>query len=254
MSTFSSIERAQSYLTVHLTHAGPPGEGQPVGPFLTISRESGTGGSRLAQALARRLPREAGTRPWAVYSGNLIEEMLRTNNLPTQLARFLPEDRIHQFDASVGEFVGLHPNLWELVGKTNELIRQLARAGNAILLGRGANFATRDILHGVHVRLVASARFRAAATGRWLSLTPDAAASHNAMRDAARRRYVRSNFEANIDDPAAYHAMLNVERIPLEAMVEIIAGLVENEQSARIAATSATLVSTTTTLTRAATA
>jgi hypothetical protein len=48
--------------------------------------------------------------------------------------------------------------------------------------------------------------------------------------------------------------MLNVERIPLEAMVEMIAHLVADEQSARTAATATTLVSTMTTLTRAATA
>ncbi|HVS51531.1 MAG TPA: cytidylate kinase family protein [Opitutaceae bacterium] len=246
MSTFTTIERAQSYLTVHLTHAGPAGAAQSVGPFVTISRESGTSGSLLAQALALRLSREKDARAWAVYSGNLIEEMLRTNDLPPHLARFLPEDRIRQFDASVGEFVGLHPNLWDLVAKTNELIRHLARAGNAILLGRGANFATKDILHGVHVRLVASENHRAATTARWLSLSRSAAVSHNALRDAARRRYVRSNFEANIDDPDAYHVMLNVERLPLETMVDIVAHLVENEQSARSAASPGAITTATT--------
>ena len=236
MSDFSTMHRAEAYLAVHLTHAGPAGTARTDGPFVTISRESGTAGSTLAQALLESLAREKTERPWAVYSGNLIEEMLRTNDLPPHLARFLPEDRIPEFDASVGEFVGLHPNLWALVAKTNELIRQLARAGHAIILGRGAAFATAGIRHGVHVRLVASEQHRAACTARWLALSPENALMHNAARNGARRRYVRATFNADIADPTAYDLVLNAERLSLETMAQFIAQLVEQAQAARTAA------------------
>jgi cytidylate kinase len=229
MNTASPFERAAAYLNVQLSHSAGPGEAPPVGPFVTISRQSGAGGSALAQALAERLPRHDENRPWMVYSANLIEEMLRHNHLPPQLARFLPEDRISVVDAEVGELVGLHPNLWTLVRKTNELIRQLAHAGSAILLGRGANFATAAVAHGVHVRLVAAEEYRAARTAHWLSISPGAAMAHNRARDAARRRYVRATFEADIADPSGYDVLLNVERLPLEAMVELIAQLVARE-------------------------
>jgi cytidylate kinase len=229
MNEFSAIERAESYLTVHLAHAGHVGTPHSAGPFVTISRESGTGGSALGHALARRLSQAQGEResPWAVYSGNLIEEMLRANNLPRHLARFLPEDRIGEIDAAVGEIVGLHPNLWDLVTKTNDLIRHLARAGNGILLGRGANFATAHLSSGVHVRIVAPEGHRAANTARWLSIGREDAKKHNALRDAARRRYVRATFAADIAEPSAYDVVLNAERIPFDAMVTVIACLVE---------------------------
>jgi cytidylate kinase len=227
MSDFTTIHWAEAYLNIHLTHAGPAGAPPPIGPFITISRESGTGGSSFAQALLARLSPPDTDYPWAVYSGNLIEEMLRTNNLPEHLARFLPEDRIREFDASVGELVGLHPNLWDLVAKTNDLIRHVARVGRAILLGRGANFATAGIAHGFHVRLVAPVAFRAANTARRRVLTRDAAATHNAVRDAARRRYVRATFGADIADLTAYTLVLNAERLSLDTMVEMVAHLVD---------------------------
>lgn len=217
----SGFQQATSYLNIHLTHAGPGGHPHPPGPFVTISRESGLGGNAFAQLLAPRLP-QGDDHPWSVYSANLIEEMLRTNRLPAHLAKFLPEDRVSEFNATIGEVVGLHPNLWILVSKTNELIRRIARGGNAIILGRGANFATADLPAGVHVRLVAREAYRDARAARVHGTDLAAASAWNAQRDAARRRYVKANFSANIADPAAYDYVLNLERVPLEAAVEIV--------------------------------
>ncbi|MEX2045221.1 MAG: cytidylate kinase family protein [Opitutus sp.] len=234
MNALPLVERAEAYLSIHLTHSGPSGPHPSEGPFVTISRESGTGGSALVQLLAEQLPRRIG-HPWVVYSGNLIEEMLRTNDLPPHLARFLPEDRISELDASIGEIVGLHPNLWDLVGKTNELIRCIARTGHAILLGRGAVFATADIPNGIHVRLVAPAKHRAARTARWLSIDFASAADHNTARDAARQRYVRSTFDRSITDPAAYDLVVNVARVPLESIVDLIGSFVAAHEPAHLA-------------------
>jgi cytidylate kinase len=234
MNALPIFQKAESYLNIQLTHSGPGGTPHPAGPFVTLSRESGTGGTALAQALAARLPADE-EHPWAVYSGNLIEEMLRTNHLPPHLARFLPEDRVSELDASVGEVVGLHPNLWMLVGKTNELIRRLARSGHAILLGRGAAFATADIPGGVHVRLVAPPAHRDACATRLLNTDLGEATAWNAGRDAARQRYVRATFSANIADPHAYDLVLNVARVPLATAVELIVQAV----AARVSSTAA---------------
>ncbi len=234
MHALPVFEKAEAYLQVHLTHSGPGGTAQSAGPFVTISRESGAGGTTLARTLAERLPREEDIHPWTVYSANLIEEMLRTNQLPPHLARFLPEDRVSEIDSAVGELVGLHPSLWVLVQKTNDLIRQLACAGHAILLGRGANFATVGINHGVHVRLVAPEQWRAQRTARWLGMDVDAAALHNARRDAARQRFVRATFDSNVADPTAYDLVINSAQVPVDTTVEIIAGFVRaHQRSAR---------------------
>lgn len=225
MNALPIFQKAEAYLHIHLTHSGPGGAPQPVGPFVTLSRESGTDGAALARALAERLPAGDG-HPWAVYSGNLIEEMLRNNHLPPHLARYLPEDRISELEASVGEVVGLHPSLWMLVAKTNELMRQLARSGHAILLGRGANFATLDLPHGIHVRLVARPAYRDAHAARALGISLGAATARNAERDAARQRYVRATFSANIADPTAYDLVINVAQVPFAVMVEMVVNYV----------------------------
>jgi hypothetical protein len=236
MNTLPFFQKAEAYLNIQLTHSGPGGFPQPVGPFVTLSRESGTDGSALARALADRLPAGEG-HPWAVYSGNLIEEMLRNNNLPPHLARYLPEDRISELEASVGEVVGLHPSLWMLVAKTNELMRQLARSGHAILLGRGANFATLDLPHGIHVRLVARPAFRDTHAARTLGISLGEATARNAERDAARQRYVRATFSANLADPTAYDLVINAAQVPFAAMVDLVVNYVAaHERHLRAAA------------------
>ncbi len=232
MNEKPTFERAAAaYLAVQLGHTGSVSHDANIQPFVTLSREAGTGGSAFAEALHAHLSHTSPGRPWEVHSGNLIEEMLRTRQLPPHLARFLPEDRIPEPDASFGELLGLHPSLWNLVAAVNDLMRHLAQTGHVILLGRGANFATAAVPHGVHVRLVAPVDVRAAATARRFALDPEAATDRNAHADSARRRYVRSTFNRAVDDPCAYDAVLNLGRMSLATGVGLVGDLVHHARA-----------------------
>jgi len=227
MKTHPGLETAGAYLHAHIGNTGTPWAGKAEGPFVTISRESGAGGSSLARAVALRLNSHLPEQTqWTVYTGNLIEEMLQSHQLSPRLARFLPEDKIPEISAAVGELVGLHPNLWDLVQKANELMRRLARSGFAILVGRGANFATAGIAHGVHVRLVGPVSHRAKHSARLEQMDEADAVSYNAKRDAARERYVGTHFNANIADPTAYDLVIDTSRVHLSEATELVATLV----------------------------
>ncbi|MBI5382991.1 MAG: cytidylate kinase-like family protein [Opitutae bacterium] len=227
MNLHPSLEKATAYLNLQFANHGPGWSGQPEGPFVTLSRESGAGGSTLALALAQQLNAEStdGAR-WSVYNRNLIETMLQVHHLSPGLARFLPEDRISEVNASMGEILGLHPSLWELVQKTNALMCQLAREGRVIFVGRGANFATAAIAHGVHVRLIAPASHRARRMAQLHGLSEEAAAAYNARQDAARQRYLQANFSAEAGDPTAYDLTINTAQISLEEAAGMICQLV----------------------------
>ena len=226
-----SLERAKAYLDAQLAvprHAPTGTAGKTEGGFVTISRESGTGGSTLGHLLAERLntqPAE-GVPPWTVFDQNLVEEVLRDQHLSPRLARFLPEDKVSELDASVRELVGLHPNLWMLVQQTKLLMRELARRGHAIIVGRGANFATASIPQGLHVRLIAPPSHRAANMARVLKVSVSEAASFNRRTDAARRDYVHSVFDADVAAPLAYDIVINTGRLSLEHAVDLLVELV----------------------------
>ncbi|MFA5263951.1 MAG: cytidylate kinase-like family protein [Opitutaceae bacterium] len=197
------------------------------GPFVTISRESGSGGTSLASMLARHLNSEASKEAqWTIFDANLIATVLKTHHLQPQLARFLPEDRLPEFESAIGEMVGLHPNLWDLVKKTNETISQLAQKGHVILVGRGASFVTADLDNGLHVRTVAPAAQRAHFVAHRYDMTEELALAYNERCDAASRRYVKSNFNADITDPSNYDLVINTGRISLGDAANLIANLV----------------------------
>ncbi len=224
MNTHLFSLKTDTYLSSEWTGSRSPWAVRPAGPFVTLSREAGSGGSSLARILARKLNHEsARDDSWSVYDTNLTPKMLKTHHLPVRFARFLPEDRVPEFTACIGELVGLHPSLWELVQKTNETIRQLAGNGHAILVGRGANFATKGMDHGINVRLVAPAGHRARYLARLYNIPEREALAYNAKCDAARRRYVRTNFNADIDDPTAYDLVINTAQVSLAAAADLVA-------------------------------
>jgi cytidylate kinase len=228
------LDRAETYLNTQWRESNSPWLSKTLNShaFVTVSRQSGSGGTAFARALARQLNGDAPDGiVWTVSEGNLTTRMLEANHLSPHIARYLPEDKVSELNASIGELVGLHPNLWELVQKMNKAMRDLAEHNHAILVGRGANFATRDLEGGVHVRLVAAPEHRARYHAFLYDMTEQEALAFNAKVDVARRRYVKATFNANIDDPRAYDLVLNTGVIPIPEAAAITASLVKTRHA-----------------------
>lgn len=237
MTTTPDLERAEAYLSLHLKHSDRDWTYRGAGPYVTVSREAGADGRGFAEALRLRLEQIDGSPagiPWTVFDSNLVEEMLRSEHLSPHLAQFLPEDRVSEVDASVGELLGLHPNLWDLIQKTASLTRHLARAGRAIIVGRGGNFAAAGIDNGVHVRLVASPHHRVRELARRCHLTETEAIAVRNRQDAARQRYVRAVFNADVTEPTAYHLTLNTELVPVAEAADLVARMVHARSPAAV--------------------
>jgi cytidylate kinase len=226
------FEKARSYLDLQINR--PPltsgVRGAPPSQYVTISRECGSGGSSLARLLAAQLNRQQpaaeGQPPWTVFDQEIVQHMLTAQDLSPTLARFLPEDKVSELTSSVGEIVGLHPNLWDLVQRTNNFLRQLALRGRVILVGRGANFATAGIAGGIHIRLTAPVDHRDRHMARVMQCPMRQASAHNRQVDAARRSYVRSVFDCDVADPLNYDLLINTAQIGLDQAAVLVAALV----------------------------
>jgi len=235
MNTTMFLERAGGFFHAESRESRSPFVLRlpPSSPFVTISRESGSGGSSLAQLLAERLTAQASDgREWRVFEGNLPAKMLQSNHLSPHLARYLPEDHVSEITSSIGELLGLHPSLWDLGQKMNATMRALAGEGRVILVGRGANFATAGLAHGIHVRLIAPELHRARFVARRYGLSEADALLHNARCNAARRRYVRDNFGADVEDPSWYDLVINTGQVPLGDAAEVVASRVRAHAAA----------------------
>jgi len=221
------LEHGLSILHTRLQHpsqTAPTGPRVELHPFITLSRETGAGATTIGQLLLPLLDRELRreSHPWVLLDKDLLTQALTHHHLPERLAAFLPEDSISETKAVIGELVGLHPSLWTLEQKIAEAILQLAHVGRVIFAGRAANLITRGVPGGLHIRLVAPKEIRAERIAALLSCTHAAATAHLERNDLARRRYVRTHFDRDIDDPRLYDLVINTAHFTPAAAAQLL--------------------------------
>lgn len=225
MSESVSFEKYRAYLVSQKDR--PSGE-RPHQPFVTISRQAGAGAETVARLLAEKLdahgPKDA--QPWTVFDKNLITKVLDDQHMPQEIARHVQEDKDTTLKALVGELLGMHPSMWTIFHHTSDTILKLARIGHCILIGRGGNIITAKLKGGLHVRLVAPESVRLAHLKSFLKLDDKAAQKYLHDEDAGRRRYVKTNFEKDIDDPLLYDAVLNTASLGFDRTADILAGMI----------------------------
>lgn len=197
-------------------------------PFVTLSRQAGAGAETVAHLLAEKLnaglPKD--DQPWTVFDKNLIAQVLEDADLPQEIAKLVHEDKDTTVQSIVGELLGLHPSMWTIFHHTSDTILKLARLGRCIIVGRGGNLITAKLPGGVHLRLVAPEEVRLAHLINDLKMDGPAAEKYLHEEDAGRRRYVKTNFERDIDDPLTYDAVLNTGRLGFAATADLAAAMV----------------------------
>ena len=106
---------------------------------LTISREYGSEGRRIAQSVAQTLG-------YHFVDKRTIESVL----IQYGFAEFYKE-----YEATPSVWDRLDPHKTELIGMLNRVIRGLARHGHVVLLGRGSFAVLRDLADVLNVRIKA---------------------------------------------------------------------------------------------------
>jgi cytidylate kinase len=205
-------------------------------PFITLSREVCAGATTLGHALVPKLNAELGEpgQDWVLLDKDLLSYALARHELPAQLARYLPEDRISEIDNAIGEIVGLHPSIWELEQQVAQTIVQLAQEGRFIFVGRAAHLLTRSLPGGLHVRLVAAKETRIRRLVAQEGCEPGQAAAQVERTDQARRKFVKSHFGREIDDPHTYDLIINTDRTsPATVVALVLEGLREQIRRAQ---------------------
>lgn len=196
-----------------------------VAPFVTISRQAGAGGITVGEKLMvylRKHDKEAPC-PWTLFDRNLIAQVLAEHNLPQQFAKFMPEDKTSEIQDMMEELYGLHPSQWALIHKTSDTILHLAQLGNVILVGRGANVITRKFLScGFHARLIGSSEIRIRHLQDYYHLKRDEAADFLKKEDEGRKRYLKQNFDKDINDPLLYDIVINTDHISYDDAAQMI--------------------------------
>jgi cytidylate kinase len=211
--------------------AAAQGAVPPPFPFVTVSRQAGAGGRTFGRRLVERLNEiDPGQHPWAVWDRDLVERVAREHHIPEAMVAHLESYHRTKFSEVLGALfpVSDMPDLDEnqLYRRVANTIRGVARAGRAVIVGRGGVYATRGMAGGVHVRLVAPVEGRIEHMAELRHVSEKDAAAEVHRLDAEREKFHRRFSLSQAMLPEVFTITLNTGQFPEERLVECVLPLV----------------------------
>jgi cytidylate kinase len=194
----------------------------PVARFqnICISREAGAGGGALARLVGLRLG-------WKVYDDELIEAIAHRMGVALDEVRTLDElapSVVQDWLLPLREEYYAPQEAY--LDHLAKLIEAIGRAGESILVGRGAGFMLpREST--LSLRVVAPLKIRAQRLAERMGVSVRTA--RRAARDLDRRRHQfdRTMHRADSHDPHSYDLVLKSDTLGLEIATEIVVHAVE---------------------------
>jgi len=183
--------------------------------YLTISRETGAGGSRVAELVGKKLQ-------WEVFDKELLDCVSDQSQLPRPMLELVDETRGNWLYDVLGAWMDrqIVPQD-KYVANLSRAVLAIARRGHAVFVGRGVQFLLPHELT-LAVRLIAPEKYRVRQIMELKQLDADQARRYVAETDTGRRDFVERFFHRNIADPHLYHLTINVEHFGLEGAAEFI--------------------------------
>ena len=183
-------------------------------PMLTLSHQYGSGGSLIAQDLGQRLG-------WKVWDKEIVQTIAAQQNVAEGYVEN-KDERVGSFIERVVGFFGvggfetaynIPPPLRlsdaQLARLTRGIIEDVAKEGNAIIVGRAGNCILADRPNTLHVFVFASMEVRIKRAMEVAKLTRAEAEQRIAGMDKIRTDYVHSFYQADWRDPQGYHLQLD---------------------------------------------
>ncbi len=192
-----------------------PGKNLHHHPFITVSREPGSGGKLIARRLAEHLN-------YKFYNKEIIDRMSKNRETANEYLEHYDEKESSMIDDFLTGFV--HPQLVTQDKFVKELIyfiNNLTLKGKCVILGRGANFFT-DHKFGFHVRLTAPFDYCVEKTIKYEHLSHSKAVERVKQVSRERKHFVQKYFSAHIDNSEYYDLVLNREHYSIGEAIEII--------------------------------
>jgi cytidylate kinase len=203
-------------------------------PVVTITRQYGSGGSRVAQLAAQSLG-------WTVIDNEFVASVAQRAGLPVETVAAHEERAPSLMQRLVRALATASPEVFVPAGQdaeepteehivevTERVIAEAAQHGRAVLVGRGAQavLARTTPDEALHAYIVAPREQRIQEVSRRLGLDERAAAHAVDQTDADRDRYVEKWHGRHRQDPANYHLVLNTGWLGYEVAAELIVAAV----------------------------
>jgi hypothetical protein len=195
----------------------PPVAVRPAGPAVAVSRQAGSRGGTIAEAVGGRLG-------WQVFTQEMIDYLALDPARHAELTADLPGTARLWATGAWEQFAagrGMSPE----VAAVAKLLFTLAARGNVVLVGRGAGFLL-PAASTVSVRVVAPGPRRVKYLADQFRLTEPDAANEMVARDRRRAAFLAELVDRDIADPAGYDLTLNSDRLGVDRCADLIVGAV----------------------------
>jgi CMP/dCMP kinase len=175
---------------------------------ITISRQLGSLGDEVAQAIAKRLE-------YRVISRDLINQAAVRCGAPEMALALIDDLGL----LSINPSVSARRSFLETVDK---VVNELAVEGNVVIVGRAGQMILRGKPGVLHVKVIAPSVVRAERIASELGIPLKAAQAQIAASDKSRSSYLKRHYQARWDDPELYDLIVNTARLLPENAADII--------------------------------
>lgn len=197
-------------------------------PIVTISRQYGSGGSDVAERVARALG-------WHLYDNAVVDEVAvrlgispaevsaREERMPSLAERLASAISLSapEMMPTVGD-AALPPSEERIVEVTGRVMEEAVQAGPAVIVGRGAQCLLATRSDAIHVFCYAPLDALAAYAVTNLGVKLDEARKTVVGMNARSEEYVKRHWKRDWRDVANYHLCVNTAWLGLDGAAELI--------------------------------
>lgn len=184
-------------------------------PVVTVSRQAGSGGERIARLVADKLG-------FPLFDKEILTYIARRAKVLESMVATIEEGGRNWIEDSIrtmfNDALISHSEYLELLTRA---VLAISSQDGAVIVGRGAE----RILprpRRLAVRLAAPVDWRAERIGRDEGISLEAAQESARVTDEARRRFILDEFGGDVDDARAYDLVIDASRFGEEGIVGII--------------------------------
>jgi cytidylate kinase len=189
--------------------------------FITISRDHGTRGDAIAELLGARLQ-------WHVFDKEILNDIAENSHVREGLVKELDERAEGLIEDTLGRFLRMAEGgsfgIEDYHNSLMQTMHLLAARGDAILVGRGGNFALAGVEGGFHIRIVGSPEIRSRRLSTRWQLDLEETRRRVSELDEGRRNFIRHHFKQDVDNARFYDQVFNTDRLTPEQVVASVLG------------------------------
>ena len=220
---------------------------------ITVARQLGSDGDRIAEQVAQRLEYEYVdqrlVKEIASITGATVDEVekydekaegrvkhflkrllvpeMGPGGFPLSSAAYFPEFGLEfPYVAEREEAQGatyLDRGTYQLLITT--LIQDFGALGKAVIVGRASQVILKDLAQAVHIKVVAPFEQRCQRIQEMRSMQEQDARKLVEQHDEWRQRYLETSLQVDWDDPLLYHLTINTGKLSVDEAVELVVGM-----------------------------